>query len=76
MSSRKKKRKNKKGNKQQTKINKSQRLSSGIQRYHLKLTFAGPLITQASGVKALGLDATMLKNTENIPVIPGSLIRV
>ena len=75
MSSRKKKRKNKKGNKQQTKINKSQRLSSGIQRYHLKLTFAGPLITQASGVKALGLDATMLKNTENIPVIPGSLIR-
>ncbi|HPQ94482.1 MAG TPA: hypothetical protein PLN94_02770 [Thiolinea sp.] len=43
--------------------------------YHLKLTFRGPLLSQASGTLAFGVDSAMLRDREGRPVLGGSLIR-
>lgn len=46
-----------------------------VKSYNLALTFQGPLISQASGVISLGLDAAMQRDSNGTPVINGSLIR-
>lgn len=67
--------KNKKRNKPQPKKQKQHKSQAGEQRYEITLSFAGPFISQASGVMALGLDATMQRDSDQAPVINGSLIR-
>ncbi|WP_020558178.1 type III-B CRISPR module-associated Cmr3 family protein [Thiofilum flexile] len=46
-----------------------------IHTYHLKLTFKGPLLSQASGTLALGIDSAMLRDQDGKPILGGSLIR-
>ena len=59
------------------KIKKQQKNSqqSGQQDYILNLTFEGPLLSQAAGTMALGLDVEMQKAPDGKPVLNGSLIR-
>ncbi|OQX03362.1 MAG: hypothetical protein BWK73_39775 [Thiothrix lacustris] len=43
--------------------------------YCLELTFAGPLLSQASGTLRMGMDTAMQRDSEGFPVLNGSLIR-
>lgn len=43
--------------------------------YCLELTFAGPLLSQASGTLRMGMDTAMQRDSEGVPVLNGSLIR-
>jgi len=54
--------------------NKNSSQQPGLQDYQLKLTFEGPLLSQATGTMALGLDVEMQKS-DSKPALNGSLIR-
>lgn len=43
--------------------------------YCLELTFAGPLLSQASGTLRMGMDTAMQRDSDGLPVLNGSLIR-
>lgn len=46
-----------------------------IHYYQLNIIFDTPIISQAVGTLAFGLDAAMQRDNENIPVLSGSLVR-
>jgi len=66
---------NKRHSKKQQKKKKTVKSQAGEICFDIKLTFQAPFISQASGVMAMGLDAAMQRNSDDIPVINGSLVR-
>ncbi|HIQ06831.1 MAG TPA: hypothetical protein EYH35_00040 [Thiotrichaceae bacterium] len=48
---------------------------STIHYYELEISFDTPIISQAIGVLAFGLDSAMQKDTEGYPALSGSLVR-